>query len=109
MPAYRIHRLRDYLRNSFRSAPHVSGVASLKPRDYTPGGEVTASSPYAAYFDLRESEDRLDVGDVLESAEGDLRVYKYVGFEEAKWVLPEVKPEEAVEADAVLSGGAETV
>ena len=102
MPAYRIHRLRDHLRASFRSAPHVSGVASLKPRDYVPVGEIEAASPYAAYFELRDSESRLEVGDVLEGANGELRVFKYVGFEEAKWVLPEAKPEQPVESDASL-------
>jgi hypothetical protein len=101
MPAYRIHRLRDHLRASFRSAPHVSGVASLKPRDYVPAGEIDAASPYAAYFELRDSEGGLEVGDVLESADGEMRIFKYVGFEEAKWVLPEAKPEQ-VESDGTL-------
>jgi len=102
MPAYRIHRLREHLRASFRSAPHVSGVASLKPRDYVPADEITAASPYAAYFEMRDSEQRLEVGDVLEGANGELRVFKYVGFEEAKWVLPEVKPDQTVESDGTL-------
>jgi len=31
------------------------------------------------------------VGDLLESADGQLRICKYVGFEPAQWVLPEVK------------------
>ena len=58
MPAYRIHRLKDHLRQSFRFAPHVSGAASLKPRDYTPGRRVEAASPYAAYFELRGAQAR---------------------------------------------------
>jgi len=108
MPAYRIHRLRDHLRASFRSAPHVSGTASLKPRDYVPADEISAASPYAAYFELRDSERRLEVGDVLEAENGELRIYKYVGFEEAQWVMPEAKPDPALEADAVLSPSAES-
>src|SRR5882724_11724937 len=72
MPAYRIHRLRDYLRASFRSAPHVSGVALLKPRDYVPADEISAASPYTAYFEMRDSASPLQVGDVLEAANGEL-------------------------------------
>jgi hypothetical protein len=29
------------------------------------------------------------VGDLLETADGQLRICKYVGFEPAQWVLPE--------------------
>lgn len=89
MPSYRIHRLRDYLRAPFRSAPHVSGAADVKPRDYTPGDSVEAASPYAAFFALRDSDSRLEVGDLLESEDGSLRICKFVGFEEARWVVPE--------------------
>ena len=39
MPSYRIHRLKDHLRQAFRSAPHVAGAALLKPRDYEPGDD----------------------------------------------------------------------
>lgn len=112
MPSYRIYRLRDHLRQNFRFAPHVSGAASLKPRDYgyqigsDPGAEssemVQAESPYAAYFNLRGSERPLEVGDVLESLEtGELRIFKFVGFEEARWVLPEPKPEQVPETEGV--------
>jgi hypothetical protein len=93
MPNYLIHRLKDHLRQPFRFAPHVSGAASLKPRDYTPGQTVEAASPYSAYFSLRASETPLELGDVLESETGELRIFKFVGFEEARWVLPEVKQE----------------
>ena len=47
MPSYKIHRLKDHLRQHFRHAPHVSGAASVKPRDYNPGDAVEAKSPYA--------------------------------------------------------------
>ncbi len=103
MPSYLIHRLKDHLRQPFRYAPHVSGVASLKPRDYlsgeTPGETIEAASPYAAYFDLRGTAAPLELGDVLQSESGELRIFKFVGFEEAKWVLPEVKPEMAGDAE----------
>jgi hypothetical protein len=91
MPSYLIHRLKDHLRQPFRYAPHVSGTASLKPRDYSPGETVEAASPYAAYSDLRETATPLELGDVLQSESGELRIFKFVGFEEAKWVLPEAK------------------
>lgn len=92
---YRIHRLKDHVRQHFRLAPHVSGTASVKPRDYEPGDTVEASSPYAAFFSLREAGTPLDVGDLLEAEGGALRIFKYVGFEEAQWVLPETATSEA--------------
>lgn len=88
MASYRIHRLRDHLRAPFRSAPHVSGTAEVKPRDYVPGETVEASSPYAAFFAMREAGTALEVGDMLEAEDGSLRICKFVGFEEAHWVIP---------------------
>jgi hypothetical protein len=97
MPTYRIHRLKDHLRQQVRFAPHVSGTATVKPRDYHPAatGEdlVEAETPYAAFFALRDTATPLEVGDLLESAaDGSLRIFKFVGFEEAQWALPEPKP-----------------
>jgi hypothetical protein len=97
MQTYRIHRLKEHLRNQVRFAPHVSGTAAVKPRDYQPAvtGEdlVEAESPYAAFFALRDTPAPLEVGDLLESAaDGSLRIFKFVGFEEAQWALPELKP-----------------
>jgi hypothetical protein len=63
----------------------------VKLRDYEAGGTVEAASPYAAFFALKDSPESLDVGDVLE-CDGALRILKFVGFEEAQWVVPEVKP-----------------
>lgn len=103
MATYQIHRLKAHLRQGFKFAPHVSGVSGIKPRDYEPAGTVEASSPYAAFFALRETPEALEVGDVLE-ASGALRILKFVGFEEATWVLPEAKPP----ASAVAEPGAET-
>jgi hypothetical protein len=67
----------------------VSGTASVKPRDYEPRDTIEASSPYAAFFSLRETATPLDVGDLLETEAGALRIFKFVGFEEAQWILPE--------------------
>ncbi len=98
MPSYKIHRLKDHLRQYFRHAPHVSGAASVKPRDYNAGDAVEATSPYAAYFAMRGSLTPLEPGDLLES-DGDLRIFKFVGFEEARWVIPEPKVE--ISRDAI--------
>ena len=96
MPMYRIHRLKDHLRQQVRFAPHVSGTATVKPRDYQLDEEVAervdAPTPYSAFFVLRDSATPLDVGDLLEAEDGSLRIFKFVGFEEAQWALPEPKP-----------------
>src|SRR5579859_4006610 len=103
MPQFRIHRLKDHLRQSFRFAPHLSGAANVKPRDYETSEEalVEASSPYAAFFALREAPQPIQIGDMLECEDGSLRIFKFVGIEEAQWILPEAKPEaEAVQQAA---------
>ena len=89
MPAYQIHRLREAARNQFRWAPHTSGVTIVKPKDYEKNAVVEAASPYAAWVALRESENALQVGDLLELEGGEIRIFKYVGFEEARWYVPE--------------------
>jgi hypothetical protein len=103
MPAYRVHRLKDHLRQPFRYAPHVSGTASVKPRDYAPGDSIEATTPYAAYFELRQSARALEPGDLLESESGQLRIFKFIGFEEACWLIPELKPEAASIDDLAAS------
>jgi hypothetical protein len=103
MPQFRIHRLKDHLRQNFRFAPHLSGTATLKPRDYETAEDaiVEAASPYAAFFALREAVKPIQVGDVLECEDGSLRIFKFVGIEEAQWILPEVaRPEAAVQQAA---------
>jgi hypothetical protein len=91
MPAYKIFRMKDAPRQQFRWAPHTSGVTPVKPKDYEEDGSVETASPYAAWFELKESARPLDVGDLLEAEGGELRICKYVGFEEARWILPEPK------------------
>ncbi len=95
MPVFRIHRMKDAPRQQFRWAPHVSGAANVKPKDYDPADEVEAESEYAAWALLRSSERPLAVGDILETPLGALRICKYVGFEEAKWFVPEIAVESA--------------
>ncbi|MEQ1887238.1 MAG: hypothetical protein ABL967_19400 [Bryobacteraceae bacterium] len=102
MPNYRIHRLKDHVRQQFRFAPHVSGAAVIKERDYEPGASIEAASPYAAFFASRDLGTALEVGDVLEAESGELRIFKYVGFEEARWFVPEPKPEEVLVQNATV-------
>ena len=89
MPHYRIYRMKDSPRQQFRWAPHLSGCASLKPKEYEPRGEVEARHEYDAWQIMRETGEPIAVGDLLESDDGQLRICKYVGFEPAQWVLPE--------------------
>jgi len=63
----------------------------MKPKDYEQRGEIEALHEYDAWQILRQSGDALAVGDLLETADGKLRICKYVGFEPAQWVLPEPK------------------
>ncbi|SRR5260370_22508758 len=92
MPVYQIHRMKDAPRQQFRWAPHSSGVTVARPKDYEPGAAVEAPTTYAAWIALRGSATPLDIGDILES-EGDLRILKYIGFEEARWFVPEPLPQ----------------
>lgn len=91
MPSYRIYRLNDLARQHFRLAPHTSGVSVVKRKDYEESGSVEAASPYAAWAESQRTGNPIRVGDILELENTNLRIAKYVGFEEACWVLPEVK------------------
>jgi len=93
MPVFRIHRLRDHPQEHFRWAPHTSGAAQVKPKDYQEAGQVEAPSVYSAWARLREAGTPLRVGDILEAESGQLSICKYVGFEEARWTEPEPSPE----------------
>ena len=81
MAMYRVYRMKDAPRQQFRWAPHVAGAASVRAKDYEPGDEVQADSEYDAWSRLRASERPLDVGDLLETEGGALRICKYVGFD----------------------------
>jgi hypothetical protein len=69
----------------------VAGAASVKAKDYEQRGDVTGRNEYEAWQSLKESGSPLEVGDLLESENGQLRVCKYVGFEPAQWFIPEPK------------------
>ena len=95
MPNYRIYRMKENPREHFRSAPHVSGAANVKRRDYEESGQIEAANEYAAWENLRASEKPLEIGDLLESEGGELRICKFIGFEPAAWVVPAAAAEPA--------------
>lgn len=70
----------------------------VKSKDYEDAGEIEAATPYAAWKLLGAEHRALAPGDVLEivtgdGAPGELTIVKYVGFEPAKWYVPEPKAE----------------
>ncbi len=89
MPSYQVFRLKENLRQQFRWAPHLSGVTALKPKDYDEAFTLDSASPYAAWHELKGGDRELAVGDVLACGELDVRILKYIGFEEARWIVPE--------------------
>lgn len=92
MPTYRIFRMKEQARLSFRAAPHTSGETAVKLKDYVESGVVEADSTYEAWEMLRSTDQALAVGDVLESELGGIKICKYIGFDDAKWILPDVRP-----------------
>jgi hypothetical protein len=102
MPVYQIHRLKETPRQQFRWAPHAPGVSIVKLRDYEPGQRLEAASPYALWLALRETDDALQIGDLLQlDGQEELRIFKYIGFEEARWYVPEPAPASLGAASAV--------
>jgi len=83
--------MKDAARQQFRLAPHVSGAVAVKPKDFEQLGQVEGQNEYDAWSLSRAASDPLEVGDLLESEDGRLRICKFVGFEPAEWVLPEPK------------------
>ena len=102
MTSYRIYRMKESVRQQFRWAPHTIGVTLVKPKDYELVHSVDAPGVYAVWMQLKDSDAALQVGDILEVEGGELRIYKYVGFEEAQWIMPEVKT--GLEAAPLASG-----
>jgi len=99
MASFRVYRMRPHVRISFRWAPHVSGLATVKQRDYLPDAEFEAPNEYALWAELRTSDRSLEVGDLVEGS-GGLKICKFVGFESAKWAETE-----AVAASSVPESG----
>ena len=93
--------MKEQARLSFRAAPHTSGETAVKLKDYLEAESIEAVNTYEAWELLRSTELPLQVGDILESELGGIKICKYIGFDDAKWILPEVKPApEAVFAEA---------
>ncbi len=84
--------MKDGPRQHFRLAPHVAGAANVKRKDYEEAGHVEAPNEYAAWEQLRPSREPLEIGDLLETDTGELRICKYIGFEAAAWLLPPADP-----------------
>jgi hypothetical protein len=100
MAVYRIYRMKEAVRQQFRWAPHTTGKTTARPKDYDHVETIEASGPYAVWLQLKDVESAIQIGDILESDCGELRIYKYVGFEEAQWQVPDGKPAmEPVTAD----------
>ena len=91
MAAYRIYRMKEQASQQFRWAPHVSGATQIRRKDYDEGASVEAPNEYAAWQALRNAGTPLQVGDLLEGLGGELRICKYVGFDAAQWIVPDVK------------------
>ena len=100
MPSYRVFRLKENLKAHFRALPHLSGVTQLKPNNYVEAIEVVATNRYAAWQQLRATNDPIEIGDALVEDATAVYVMKFVGLEPAEWLVPEVKPEEAAKPAA---------
>jgi hypothetical protein len=114
MAYYRIHRIRESMREQFRWAPHTGGTAVVKAKDYCEvesGAE--AATPYALWSGMKSQGKDLFPGDLLETVREDgtpvdLQVFKYIGFEPAKWWIAEPKPEQKVQLDGAQTAVALT-
>ncbi len=70
----------------------------VKQKDYDVDSEVEAATPYALWSDSKAGGSDLCPGDVLETVRedgvpGELQIFKYIGFEPAKWWIAEPKPD----------------
>lgn len=104
MPLYRIFRMKENDRQRFRWAPHTSGATLVKPKEYEEAGAVEAASVYTAWSALNKTGQPLAIGDLLAGPDGEIRILKYIGFEEARWLLPETKPPDELQVMSAAAG-----
>jgi len=97
MVSFKIHRLKDQVSSQFRWAPHTAGAATVKQKDYELVGEVESTSAYALFNQLIGTPNALRVGDLVELPDGSLKIFKFVGLDDATWFVAPVKPELAPE------------
>ncbi len=98
MPRYRIYQIKETPRESFRWTSHTGGLTVVKPKDYDCSREVEAATPYAAWKSLAQGDNSLRPGDLLEvinfdETQGELQIFKYIGFEPAQWYIPQTRTE----------------
>jgi hypothetical protein len=101
------------MKEQFRWAPHTGGTAVVKLKDYEVSGEAEAVTPYALWSRMKTQGNDLRPGDVLVTVKedgmpGDLQIFKYIGFEPAKWWMPEPKPEQESSDSAKTPEGLRT-
>jgi hypothetical protein len=113
MARYRIHRIRETVKEQFRWAAHTGGTAIVKPKDYDFDSELEGATPYAMWSTLKAEGNNLCPGDVLEMVNGDgtqgeLQIFKYIGFEPATWWIPEPKAEQQGKFDDARTSVAAT-
>ncbi len=114
MPRYRVHRMKETPRETFRWAAHTGGIAIVKPKDYDAAAEWEAATPYALWKHLLSEGTALRTGDLVETlsadgAPGELQIAKYIGFEPAKWYVPEPRSDTAAAAEIPESGAQDRV
>jgi len=68
-------------------APHVSGAVFGEAKDFEQLGQVEGLHEYDAWRAAREAGDPLQVGDLLESDDGRLRICN-TWIRTAEWALP---------------------
>lgn len=101
---FRIHRMKEAARESFRWAAHTGGLAIVKPKDYEVAGDVESANAYGAWSALRQSATPFETGDMLEDEAGQLWVAKYIGFEKAQWWVAEVKAAATPQTETISAG-----
>jgi hypothetical protein len=102
------------MKEQFRWQAHAGGAAVVKPKDYEVDNEVEAATPYALWNKMKVEGKALCPGDILETVkedgtQGALQIFKYIGFEPAKWWTPEPKTEQMGKLEGLAASSAATL